>query len=148
MLKHFKLREAQMYGDIWYINRQALFLITIKYQTVLFLITIKYQTVLFLITIKYQTVLFLITIKYQTVLFLITIKYQTVLFLITIKYQTVLSAFKNLCQNDLQSGVDDSKFLGCVLYMLINRPVFKISAYFLLKFCFNSMVVFHASLTL
>jgi hypothetical protein len=76
-----------MHGDIWYINRQALFLITIK-------------------------------------------------------YQTILSAFKNLCQNDLQSGVDDTKFLGCELYVLINRPVFKISTYFLLKFCLSSMVVF------
>jgi hypothetical protein len=51
-----------MYGDIWYINRQALFLITIK-------------------------------------------------------YQTVLSAFKNLRQKDLQSGIDDSEVLGCVVHV-------------------------------
>ena len=86
MFKHFKLRKAEKYDDIWYINRQALFLITIK-------------------------------------------------------YQTILSVFKSLYQNDLQSGVDDLEFLGCELYMLINCSVFKFSAYLLLKFCFNSMIV-------
>jgi hypothetical protein len=34
-VKEFQLRKAQMYGGIWYINRQALFLITIKYQIIL-----------------------------------------------------------------------------------------------------------------
>jgi hypothetical protein len=32
ILKHFKLKKAQIYGEIWYLNTQALFLIMIKYQ--------------------------------------------------------------------------------------------------------------------